>query len=351
MQGQYQEDSLGALDIGKEFAKSYFLPWERMKYDPTAWNLSRGGINVGELNPFRRGGLVNNSATRSAAKAGYNSLSGITKKFGWAGNLAGSETVQDIRSTVSKMRKGINLDFNTGVVQMQDGILSASTTRIRDSGWHSKLVERERGLLTKLRIAKADNVFNEGVEAFEKHMLKTNPLMASGPHLSTGTGNAVVKASGSKVHMVAGRATKANWGQKALTFGAARYSNEAALIGEIAATKGARFLGGVGTVVGKGAMRLGAAAGWASAMYQVGSLMYQGIKMVASPVAAAGVQAVDQTFNTLQQFANPEIGGQLEMGFVSQGAATERQRAVQAISKSRINGRSMLGSEGAMMHR
>ena len=42
-----------------------------------------------------------------------------------------------------------------------------------------------------------------------------------------------------------------------------------------------------------------------------------------------------------------EIGGYLESGFLSQAAATDRQRLVQAMADSNFNGRSFIGNEAA----
>ena len=45
----------------------------------------------------------------------------------------------------------------------------------------------------------------------------------------------------------------------------------------------------------------------------------------------------------------PEMG-KLTSSYLSYGASTERQRAVRAISKGYINGRSAYGQEAAYMH-
>jgi len=73
-------------------------------------------------------------------------------------------------------------------------------------------------------------------------------------------------------------------------------------------------------------------------------------KMIGEPVGRYLVENVNRVSN---QFANryaPEMGGQIALSYMSTGAATERQRAVQAISRSYINGRSALGNEAELMH-
>lgn len=72
--------------------------------------------------------------------------------------------------------------------------------------------------------------------------------------------------------------------------------------------------------------------------------------IVAAPLAQAGMNIINSAANTFQSRYMPEMGGQLQLSYLSQGAATERQRSIQAISKAYINGRSAFGSEGSMMH-
>lgn len=74
------------------------------------------------------------------------------------------------------------------------------------------------------------------------------------------------------------------------------------------------------------------------------------IEMVGVPLGRAAVQTLDNTFTRYQERFMPEMGGQLELSYLSRGAATERQRAVQAISKAYINGRSAIGNEAQYIH-
>jgi hypothetical protein len=66
---------------------------------------------------------------------------------------------------------------------------------------------------------------------------------------------------------------------------------------------------------------------------------------VAGPLAQAGFNALNNLATEYQQRFMPEMGGKLQASYLSYGAATERQRAIQAISKAYINGRSALGQE------
>jgi len=344
-QQQYQEDSLGALDIGKEFAKSYLLPWERMKYDPSVWNISRGGINVNKLNPLR-----GNSLVAGIAKTGRSAFNATTKNWGWVNRARGSETAKGIRESISKIR-GTNLEFDTGIIQGKDGILSMSKAKFKDMGWHKSLLEKEKNLMYQLN-NNSKTKYNKAFDAIDDLISKTSDETKIQKLYKAQSGILDSLNRGSDSLAVP---TKANKSQRFLSrissFKGVTTTNEAKIAGKL---WGTRRLAQAGRI-GMGAARIGAraasVAGWGLAMYEVGSLMYQGVNMVANPIAQAGVRAVDQAFSSMASLGNPELGGQLELGFLSQGAATERQRAVQAISKSRINGRSMLGNEGAMMHR
>jgi hypothetical protein len=72
--------------------------------------------------------------------------------------------------------------------------------------------------------------------------------------------------------------------------------------------------------------------------------------MVFEPIGAAIVQQANSLAEKYEQRFLPELGGRLNMAYLSNSAATERQRAVNAISKAYINGRSAYGSESALIH-
>jgi hypothetical protein len=74
------------------------------------------------------------------------------------------------------------------------------------------------------------------------------------------------------------------------------------------------------------------------------------IDMVAVPLGQLAVRTLNDAANRYQQRFMPEMGGDLQLSYLSRGAATERQRAVEAISKSRINGRAAIGNEAFYMH-
>jgi hypothetical protein len=98
-----------------------------------------------------------------------------------------------------------------------------------------------------------------------------------------------------------------------------------------------------GGKIALGGMKALSYVGLASLAWDLGS-------MVAKPLAQAGMNALNNVAMEYQQRFMPEMGGQLALSYLSQGAATERQRAVNAISKSYINGRGAMGSEASYMH-
>ena len=105
------------------------------------------------------------------------------------------------------------------------------------------------------------------------------------------------------------------------------------------------------TFAGRTAVRAGILGMKGFAYYQVGKLMWDAINYVMEPVGRASVQAVDQAFRAYESVPQVEMGGQIAMSYLTQGAATERQRSLQAISKAHINGRSALGQEASYTHR
>jgi len=113
------------------------------------------------------------------------------------------------------------------------------------------------------------------------------------------------------------------------------------------------FGGGKKAAVGLG--RLGVKAGILGmkgfAYYQVGKLMWDAINFIMEPVGRASVQAVDSAFRAYESVPQIEMGGSISMAYLTHGAATERQKSINAISKAHINGRSAFGSEAGLMHK
>lgn len=94
----------------------------------------------------------------------------------------------------------------------------------------------------------------------------------------------------------------------------------------------------------------GMRVGKAGSLIGAGMLAWDLASMVAAPLAQAGMNILNSAANTFQSRYMPEMGGQLQLSYLSQGAATERQRAIQSLSKSSLNARAGFGSEGKMIH-
>lgn len=80
------------------------------------------------------------------------------------------------------------------------------------------------------------------------------------------------------------------------------------------------------------------------------SFMWDIANMVGQPLGRAAMSQLD---TALTQFGNrftPNMGGELQLSYLTRGAATERQRAINAISKAHINGRSAFGNEAQYVH-
>lgn len=106
------------------------------------------------------------------------------------------------------------------------------------------------------------------------------------------------------------------------------------------------------SILTKGAIARGLlSAGRAVSFIGLADIAWSVSKAVAEPLGRLMVNASDAFLNDWSNRFLPEMGGGLQPGFLTMGAATERQRALQAISKAHINGRSALGQEAQLYHR
>lgn len=97
-------------------------------------------------------------------------------------------------------------------------------------------------------------------------------------------------------------------------------------------------------------MRIGMLAGKAFAAYGLVSTMWDLTKMAGEPIGRYLIENANRVATEIGQKYSPEMGGKIAMSYMTTGAATERQRAVEAISRSYINGRSALGNEAQYLH-
>jgi len=107
---------------------------------------------------------------------------------------------------------------------------------------------------------------------------------------------------------------------------------------------------GSGTAALGGAARLGLFAAKGFAFIGAASLLWDVTQAVAQPIGNLLVHEGNRIMDNFHARFMPELGGRLAMSYMTTGAATERQRAVSAISKAYINGRSAFGQEAAYSH-
>jgi len=335
---EFQEDQLGMLDIGKSVAAAAFNPFVAYGYDPNAWKIRQGGIS---LDPFTKNPLA------YVGRGIRNAM--IKRKFKGRSPAYIKKAILNVKEA---NKKSITSTFDKLGFKLEDNILRMSKTPMHERTWYKKSIARSDVL--KYRRNNFDDLFGSRKTQLvdNANRLKDLNKQLSGYKKSPGKKSkgykilqerdalqATQNSLKGEIRNLVGlsRRTKDGWKHGALK--TAQYGESMSRVGR---SVGLRTLGGV--------VRLGVAAMKGFAVYNVASLMYEGINMIANPIGKAAVSAVNNTFNSLASFAKPELGGSLNMGFVSYGAATERQRAVQAISKSRINGRSMMGQEAQYMH-
>ena len=97
-------------------------------------------------------------------------------------------------------------------------------------------------------------------------------------------------------------------------------------------------------------IKWGVRVGKAASIVGAATLAWDLTQMVAQPIGSALISSASNAITAWNDRFMPQMGGQLAMSYMSQGAATERQRAVQAMGRSQINGRSAFGQEAAYMH-
>lgn len=94
-------------------------------------------------------------------------------------------------------------------------------------------------------------------------------------------------------------------------------------------------------------MRVAKLGAWASTIGAFASIGY----MIGEPIGRSIVSNATDAINKFSSRFMPEMSGsRLQDGFLTQGAATERQRAIEALSKSSLNGRSAFGQESLYFH-
>jgi len=365
---QYQEDKLNVLGLAKEIGSAYINPLTRAMYTPSAWSPTSGAFRL--TMPWEQGTLINNKTTRGFAS--------------WVGNKTGLNAWRAERAGESIQSGGFtfkNHRTNPSIVQASmktkpGKSLIAGPLQYKN-GWITGTTAKEDQISRLLRANKlnAKRNLRSFKRGFDKEANDINRL--SGQIESS----VQERLNNNDVHAKRPRKTKKAWKKNRASINTSldrqinlnkldlkfldetrngtsrgygrwfsKSTGKASLKMNLAGAtlleksyQGARF-------AGKVAGRTSLAIGKGYSMYMVAQLMYQGAKLLTDPITNAGVNAIDNTYTALNQLGSRDMGGQLSMDYITAGAATERQRAIQAISKSRINGRSMLGSEAQYMH-
>jgi len=351
-QQPYMEDQISVLGIAKDAAIASMLPHYAYKYNPGMWRPSYGRVM---LNSIKDNPILN-------SKLGQFAGSKLTQGANWAANkLFDPESISNFKTGAKGILPGMRTGANNALSPIGltidrsiDGQLSfgLNKTKFSDTSfvkkldaWRSNAKKRINGTSLSTLKAHASKIGGDILD-LDQPLARRQSLSRAlkGIDKQIATMKDISGTLGAKATRLIAKVSTAFSGVNIVT------DNQA--LGQMHLLAANTLKAGYGAArgLGRGLFRAATAFGKGSAYYAVGSLMYEGIKMVANPIGQAATQAVDSTFNSINNMARPELGGQLNLAFISQGAATERQRAIQAISKSRMNGRSILGQEAGMMH-
>lgn len=300
-EGVSQEERYSAFQAARDITGEVVNPINWYKYNPGMWNVTRGQIKVPLLNA-KNIGFVGRQISRVPG----------AQKF-----------VKDMSSMVSKSQFG--------------GVLTS------DSVWYGLKAKNEKGLLG-VYMAGGDHDVRRAAASVGK---------AAGPYKNVHGMRVPLPKETNPLY----KSAAANAAEEIITDSAkktrfAGYTSKVASgIDKTAAMAGKVPVKSIGKTLFRGAARTGVAVGKGFAYYEMAKIAYSATNYIFEPLGRAAFGAMDEALKAYERISTPEVGGQLSMDYITQGAATERQRALAAISKSRINGRSALGGEAAMIHR
>jgi hypothetical protein len=315
MQQQYDEDKLKVLDIAKEAIRYNVMPQYQYMYNPGMFHVGAGQIS---LPSTKNNVLLNNPLSKFISKKitgsawwtePYQSDIETKKTFG-GGRTRFSNAKSATKTFINKIANPFGLELNNGRFGLND-------LSYEQGAWYKHFQGNIDGQTTKAiaRISKAEQL---GVD-----------YLANSPVGSMDVRRAKVMKYLDRVH--------AKYGSIAAAKGS--FGNVVGSWGSTAA----RGIGRLGFKAGVAGLKVGAAVGVASLAFGVANMVF-------NPIGQAAVQAVDNAFSKMDEMRRPNLGGEVSLSYLSSGAATERQRAIQAISKSRMNGRAALGHEASYMH-
>lgn len=337
------DDKLNVLDIGKTVAKVSMMPWLRYQYDPSLFRVLGDGGPGFSLDPFNpKKHVLNNRITRGIGRQ-------VNAKFGI--DDAATATLTKYDDAVKAAGKTFNRgrSITSGIVSVDDGMVTFFKGSYKDDPIWRKLAHKRRQIGRQI-----DSYGKTIVKAKDAVVSNEQALLSAGGHFAMGDSiDDILKlgAKGADAAEDVVKLTKTTTKVQKVISGGSKYYRQGSLIMQ----KGIAGAAAVGYAGVRTIGKLGASAAMAGAKLgayaAVAGLMWDVISPVGNAIGQAGIQSIDNTFNSLEKLTRPELGGQLNINYLSEGAATERQRALQAISKSRINGRSNLGMEAQYAHR
>jgi len=351
------------FNIAKEVGKTAVLwPIQQYFYNPGMYSVSRGQIRA----PFSGQGLQKFGRGLRRLPKGNQLVDWVKKTF-------------DIDTSSNVMRSkemwwGLTGDksrFQFGLNAVVDKPSMAGSPHLPDANFNrsqlkamrmygsktydpkvlpksvSDLFETKK---TKLKKIKKRKIMKSVV--MDKDELKIL-RMGKGSAIATGETLKLDRMAGASTFSIGNRANslKTDWAlpksiSRKLTPLSARTAHKAGSVIGTTLAYGKKIAPKVG--------RLGVKAGILGmkgfAYYQIGKLAWDAINFIMEPVGRGAIQAMDSAFRTYESVPQVEMGGQIAMSYLSFGAATERQKAISAISKAQINGRSNFGKESIYSH-
>lgn len=327
-----EQESIGVLDV----AGAFLNPINYYKYNPNLWSMSRGQIKI----PLLSGSNIRSVAStmrKYGGAPGKKFVDFVKNKTG-LGSLGGVMKAEEIWVGSAPMAS--------------DNIFGITTkySPLREQRLASVAAERSRRASAKA----FENVFSPK---------PTSSYIAPQPNIfdikSTksgrwNTGRRITRSSWTTLPADVSRSTKdLQSASRRLVSGLDGFGKLRDRFKRTGIATGKFIKGAYSRLPGaaKVSMRIGAGIGKGFAYYQIAKFAYSMINMAFEPLGRSAIGAVDSIFNSKDLLGLPEMGGNLKMEYLTRGAATERQRAMQAIQKSRLNARQGMGGEAALIHR
>lgn len=270
-------------------------------YDPSTYSASKGlWTPFGGVKDFKAGF----TATKKAFKKGFWPGMKQAGKEAWAFGPLGKDHRAGWSRPENLRKAAADAQILPSKIEKAEAGIRAAKARI--SGFENQLRVKARSV-SKLDTVLPGRAVREQLK--EYHVLKRRAAINIPRDIETiGRHKAAIIKLGDKL-------TKARWG--------------------VFAGKAARFGLTTGRVFSYGM--------WALTLWDIG-------KMVGEPIGRYLIENVNRVGDQYMNRFSPEMGGKIALGYLSTGAATERQRAVEAISRSYINGRSAIGQEAQFLH-